>query len=137
MRINFSQGLTGTSHPHEEHSPLEKTKSASSGGGDTLFVGNLSFDTEEAAIEQFFEECGQISEVRIVTSYDGRSKGFAYVQFASAEAAKKALGLNGQELDGRPVRLDLSDGARGSGGSGSRGSGRGGRGGRGGFRGGY
>lgn len=66
---------------------------------------------------------------------DGRAKGFAHVQFSSPDAAKKAMELNGVELDGRAVRLDLSTSGRG--GSGGRGGFRGGdRGGRGGFRGG-
>ncbi len=69
---------------------------------------------------------------------DGRPKGFAHVEFESPEAASKALELNGQTLDDRQLRLDLSSSSnRGSGGD--RGGFRGGRGGfgdRGGFRGG-
>ncbi len=64
----------------------------------------------------------------MVTSHDGRSKGFAYVQFETPEGVRQAMKLNGQELEGRPVRLDQS---------GTEKSSRGGRGGRGGFRGGF
>ena len=60
---------------------------------------------------------------------DGRAKGFAHVEFETAEAAQKALEFNGKRLDDRELRLDLSP-SRSSGGD------RGGRGGRGGFRGG-
>ena len=67
---------------------------------------------------------------------DGRSKGFAYVQFSSPDGAKKALELNGFELDGRAVRLDLSQSNK-SGGGGGRGGFGGGRGGFGGGRGGF
>ena len=67
---------------------------------------------------------------------DGRSKGFAYVQFSSPDGAKKALELNGFELDGRAVRLDLSQSNR-SGGGGGRGGFGGGRGGFRGDRGGF
>ena len=75
---------------------------------------------------------------------EGRPKGFAHVEFATPEGAKKALELNGQELDGRGLRLDLST-PRTGGGGGSFGGDRGGRGGfgggrggdRGGFRGGF
>jgi nucleolin len=79
-----------------------------------------------------------------------RAKGFAHIEFASNEAAKKALEMNGQDLDGRNVKVDLSaprtggasrggrggfGGGRGRGGSEDRGAfrGFGGRGGRGGF----
>lgn len=65
---------------------------------------------------------------------DGRPKGFAHIEFESHDAAKSALDLNGSDLDGRALRLDLSSGSRG-GGSGF-GGGRGRSGDRGGFRGG-
>jgi RNA recognition motif-containing protein len=75
-----------------------------------LFVGNLSYTTEEKALEQAFEEFGEIRGVRIVTSSkDGRSKGFGYVEFASAESAANALqARSGFELDGRGLRLDFA-----------------------------
>jgi hypothetical protein len=57
-----------------------------------LFVGNLSWITEEKALEQAFEEFGELRGVRIVTSSkDGRSKGFGYVEFTSSESAANAL----------------------------------------------
>ena len=69
---------------------------------------------------------------------EGRPKGFAHVEFDTPEAAKSALELNGGDLDGRQLRLDLSTPSRRGGGfgggfgGGNRGD-RGGRGGRGGF----
>ena len=66
---------------------------------------------------------------------DGRPKGFAHVEFENPESAKSALELNGQDLDGRALRLDLSSGSSRGGGSGF-GGGRGRSGDRGGFRGG-
>jgi nucleolin len=67
-----------------------------------------------------------------------RPKGFAHVEFETAEGAQEALKLNGQELDGRGLRLDLSSSSGGGsrGGRGGFGGGRGGRGGFGGFGGG-
>ncbi len=63
---------------------------------------------------------------------DGQPKGFAHIEFETPEAAKKAVALNGQELDGRALRLDISHPS-----GGGRGGGRGGfGGGRGGFGGG-
>ncbi len=64
----------------------------------------------------------------------GRCKGFCHIEFDAPESAKKAIQLNGQELDGRPVKLDLSEPKR-NGGGGRGGGDRGFRGG-GGFRGG-
>jgi RNA recognition motif-containing protein len=76
----------------------------------TLFVGNLSWTTEEKTLEQAFAEFGELRGVRIVTSSkDGHSRGFGYVEFISAESAVKALQVRtGFELDGRSLRLDFS-----------------------------
>ena len=106
---------------------------AQSGGAggeepNTLFVGNLGFRTEQWAIEEFFKECGTVTQVRIALDENERPRGFAHVEFSEPAAAKEALKLAGQALDGRAVRLDLSHSKRGGGGGGF-GGGRGGRGG--------
>ena len=101
---------------------------APAGESTTVFVGNVGFKTQQGSLRAFFGECGKIREVRIPMNEEGRPKGFAHVEFETAEAAQKALSLHEQELDGRQLRVDLSS-ARGSGGGA-------GRGGRGGFRGG-
>jgi len=108
-----------------------------------IFVGNLSFKTDENSIRDFFDGCGNIDDVRIA-SHDGKSKGFCHVEFESIEAASKAMRKNGSDLDGRDIRVDFSsqrrEGGRGGGGRGGydrrdRDGFRGGRGGRGGSRG--
>ncbi|KAJ6531545.1 hypothetical protein B0H10DRAFT_1750698, partial [Mycena sp. CBHHK59/15] len=111
----------------------------------TLFVGNLAFGVDEDTVWGFFNECGgAVKSVRLPTDRDtGRPKGFGYVEFEDIEGAKKAYAAaNGQEIEGRAIRLDYSQprdsngggGRGGRGGFGDRGGGRGGRGGgRGGF----
>ncbi|PIA15028.1 RNA-binding domain-containing protein [Coemansia reversa NRRL 1564] len=98
----------------------------------TLFVGNLSFHSNEEGIREAFAECGNVVSVRIVTDRDtGRPKGFGYIEFDSLEAAASAMEWNGSDLDGRNIRLDYSA-PRPNNGGGARGGGRGGaRGGRG------
>lgn len=113
---------------------------------DTLFVGNMPWSASEDALRDMFSEKGNIMGIRLPTDPEsGRPKGFGYVQFSSVDEARQAQGdLNGQELDGRPLRLDFSTprpsngGSPRGGGRGGRGGGggRGGRGGRGGFGGG-
>lgn len=106
-----------------------------SGESTTLFVGNLGFRTTQNGLRDFFSSCGEVKDVRIAMGEDGRPKGFAHVEFETPDAAKSAVAYNGQELDGRALRLDLSHS---SGGGGGRGGGRGGfGGGRGGGRGGF
>lgn len=110
------------------------------GSGNTVFVGNLSFQSTKESVEQCFKGCGAVNEVRIAMGNDGRPRGFAHVEFADAESVEKALKLNGQDLDGRNIKVDVAGNKGGDGNRGGR-SDRGGRFGgrsrsRGGFRGG-
>ncbi len=93
-----------------------------------LFVGNLSYETTEDDLRQFFAGVGNVASVSLVTERDsGRSKGFAFVEMATAEDAQKAISqLNGQMLQNRTVRVDLAR-PREERGGGDRGGGRGGR----------
>lgn len=100
-----------------------------------LFVGNLSYQTTEDDLRQLFAGVGSVSSVTLVTERDsGRSKGFAFVEMATAEEAQKAISeLNGQTLHDRSIRVDMARPReeRGSGGGGGGGfdrpRGRGGR----------
>ena len=95
-----------------------------------LFVGNLSFQTTESELQALFEQFGEITRVQIMTDRDtGRSRGFAFVEMTSDEAAAKAIeALNGKDLGGRALNVNEArpkpEGRGGRGGSG--GGGRGG-----------
>uniref|UniRef100_A0A7M4FCT5 Cold inducible RNA binding protein n=1 Tax=Crocodylus porosus TaxID=8502 RepID=A0A7M4FCT5_CROPO len=103
-----------------------------------LFVGGLSFDTNEQSLEQVFSKYGQISEVVVVKDRETqRSRGFGFVTFENIDDAKDAMmAMNGKSVDGRQIRVDQagkssenrSRGYRG-GSAGGRGFFRGGRGG--------
>lgn len=106
-----------------------KPQGAAEGGEDvtTVFVGNLGFRTEQWAIEEFFGACGTIKAVRIALGEDERPRGFAHVEFSSNAEAQEAMKLAGGMIDGREIRLDLSQTRSRSGGDrGGRGGGRGG-----------
>ncbi|KAJ6365959.1 hypothetical protein OIU77_002513 [Salix suchowensis] len=77
-------------------------------GSKTLFVGNLSFQVERADVENFFKGAGEVADVRFALDADQRFRGFGHVEFTTAEAAQKALKLNGTTFLGRDVRLDLA-----------------------------
>ncbi len=104
-----------------------------------LYVGNLPFSVTEQDLEDLFGQSGQVESTNIVTDRDtGRSRGFAFVEMDSREAADAAIqALNGFEMDGRSLTVNEArpKESRGGGGGGSRG-GFGGGGGRGGFGGG-
>jgi RNA recognition motif-containing protein len=105
-----------------------------------LYVGNLAFHTTENTLLQTFSSCGTVTEAKLVLDREtGRSRGFAFVSMATDAEANAAIEqLNGADLDGRALRVNIAEERRPSGGGGGfRGGGGGGpRGGGGGSRGG-
>jgi|SRR5712671_2413514 len=105
-----------------------------------LYVGNLSFQTDENALSAAFAADGRnVTSVKIMTDRDtGRSRGFAFVEMASEQDAQSAIqAMNGAELDGRQLRVNEAEPRpAGGGGGGSRGGYGGGGGGGGGYGGG-
>jgi len=97
-----------------------------------LFVGGLAWETDDSSLRQAFAAHGEVSEAQVVVDRNtGRSRGFGFVSFGSQEEAQRARdALNGQQVDGREIRVDIA--AERSEGDRPRGGGRGGyRGGRG------
>ncbi len=72
-----------------------------------LYVGNLSYDTTEAALHDLFAAIGEVTSVALITDRaTGRSKGFAFVEMADDAAAQTAINeLNEKELDGRAIKV--------------------------------
>ena len=75
-----------------------------------LYVGNLSYDTSEASIRTAFEAHGEVTSVNLITDRDsGRPKGFGFVEMGTAEEAQKAKGaLDGTQMDGRALKVDVA-----------------------------
>ncbi len=75
-----------------------------------LFVGSLSWDTNDEGLRHAFSPHGTIEEAIVISDRDsGRSRGFGFVTFEDDEAADKAVAaLNGTELDGRTIRVDVA-----------------------------
>jgi len=73
-----------------------------------IFVGNLDFNTSEDELRQLFEVHGQVDRVAIMTDRDtGRSRGFGFVEMASAEDGEKAIAaLNGSQVGGRTLNVN-------------------------------
>ncbi len=85
-----------------------------------LFIGNLSFKLAENDIRNLFEKFGTITEIAIPTNREtGKARGFAFITFETEDAAKKALTLDGTEVDGRKIRVSIATGEKRTGGSGS------------------
>ena len=81
-----------------------------------LFVGNISYRMTEDELRDTFGEFGDVTDTHIVTDREtGRSKGFAFITFAEASGAEAALKLDGTDLGGRQIRVNLAKEDRGGG----------------------
>src|SRR6202012_420016 len=104
-----------------------------------LFVGNLSFNTTENDLQEAFAAHGQVVEANLMMDrMTGRSRGFAFITYSTPDEAQKAIAaMNGAQLDGRALTVNIArpkeDRPAGGGGGGGRrefGGGNGGGGGR-------
>jgi len=73
-----------------------------------IFVGNLSYGASDADLRKAFESFGTVSSASvIVDKFTGKSRGFGFVEMPDAAQAKAAIeGLNNQDLNGRPMRVN-------------------------------
>ena len=98
-----------------------------------IYVGNLSYDTDDQSLQELFATYGNVSSARvIIDKFSGRSKGFGFVEMPDTAEANAAIGaLNEQEFQGRNLRVNESQpkprNDRPRGGDGGGGGGGGGR----------
>lgn len=92
-----------------------------------LFIGGLAFSTSTDRLREVFAQTGVVESAAVVTDRDtGNSRGFGFVEMATAEEAAEAVKqLNGKEVDGRTLKVELANsagtgGGRSSGGGGYR-----------------
>lgn len=78
--------------------------------GKKLFVGGLSWGTDEETLRNGFAEYGNVVEAKVIFDRDtGRSRGFGFVTFGEESEAQAALdALNGTDFDGRVIRVDFA-----------------------------
>ncbi|MBI2395638.1 MAG: RNA-binding protein, partial [Deltaproteobacteria bacterium] len=96
-----------------------------------LYVGNLSFNTTKASLQEAFSANGrEVTDVHVVMDREtGQSRGFGFVTLATPQMAREAMAeMNGAVVDGRPLRVNEAEErpARGGGGGGGFGGGGGG-----------
>jgi RNA recognition motif-containing protein len=86
-----------------------------------IYVGNLPYSVTDSSLESNFAEFGRVASAKVMMDREtGRSKGFGFVEMASAEVVQAAInGLNGMTVDGRSIVVNLArprEAASGSGG---------------------
>ena len=98
-----------------------------------LYVGGLSYSTTSETLREYFAQCGTVESASVITDkFSGQSRGFGFVEMATAEEAQRAISeLNGKDLDGRKITVNVSNprtpgsgGGRGPGGPRGAGAGR-------------
>lgn len=75
-----------------------------------LFIGGLSWNTNEGGLRAAFEQFGELDEVKVVVDRNtNRSRGFGFITFQNEADAQTAIDeMNGKELDGRTIKVDVA-----------------------------
>ena len=91
-----------------------------------IYVGNLSFDVTEAQLQEAFAAFGTVDKANVVTDrMTGRSRGFGFVEMGNDDEGKAAIeALNGSDLGGRALTVNLAKPKVDRGGGGGGGGGR-------------
>ena len=91
--------------------------------GRKLYVGNLPYSVTEDRLSDAFADCGTVDSARVITDRDtGRSKGFGFVEMSSDDEAQAAIEkFDGQDFEGRSVKVNEAKPREDRGGGGGRG----------------
>jgi RNA recognition motif-containing protein len=87
-----------------------------------LYVGNLPFSATESDLRSLFQAHGTVASVNVITDREtGRARGFAFVEMEQASDADNAIrALDGSDMGGRSLRVNVAEDKRGGGGGGPR-----------------
>ncbi|XP_054802689.1 29 kDa ribonucleoprotein A, chloroplastic [Prosopis cineraria] len=106
LRVNFGPP------PRKENAPFRGSRGGyASDTGNRVHVGNLAWGVDNLALETLFAEQGKVLEAKVIYDREsGRSRGFGFVTYGSAEEVNGAIeSLNGVDLNGRAIRVSLAD----------------------------
>jgi RNA recognition motif-containing protein len=86
-----------------------------------IYVGNLPFSATEDAVRNQFAQYGTVESVALINDREtGRPRGFGFVEMSKADAARAIQSLNGQDMGGRPLKVNEAQDKPRSGGGGFR-----------------
>ncbi len=73
-----------------------------------IYVGNLSYNTQEKELEELFRQYGEVASARVIADREtNRSKGFGFVEMPDEQSAQAAISaLNGSDFMGRPLKVN-------------------------------
>lgn len=75
-----------------------------------IYVSNLSFNVQDEDLREYFGDYGEVSSAKVIMDRDtNRSRGFGFVEMPDESAAQKAIKeLDGAQIDGRPIRVNVA-----------------------------
>jgi cold-inducible RNA-binding protein len=99
--ITFTGAFVPTLPTNQTTQPMNPTR---------LFVGNLPYQTLEQDIQDMFSQAGNVTSVNLMfDKFTGKSRGFAFVELATAEEANKAVEMfNGKDMQGRALTVNIA-----------------------------
>ena len=84
-----------------------------------LYVGNLPFTATEDSVRALFTPHGTVEKISLISDRDtGRPRGFGFVEMSNADASRAMQALNGQDFDGRALKINEAQDRAGGGGNG-------------------
>ena len=76
----------------------------------SIYIGNLAWSTTEDSISNLFSNYGNVISVKLpLDRENGRPRGFGFVEMDDADASRAISALNGQDLDGRTLRVNKAE----------------------------
>jgi RNA recognition motif-containing protein len=96
--------IAGRAHARPSSGKKERAARRSDASGKVeLYVGNLSYDVDDKELGKAFQEFGKVASARIITNrFNGKSKGYGFVEMAVRDQAMDAIrSMNGKEIKGR------------------------------------
>lgn len=75
-----------------------------------IYVGNLPYSVTDSELQEMFAQYGEVTSARVISDREtGRAKGFGFVEMRDSADANKAIeALNGQDMNGRALRVNES-----------------------------
>ncbi len=84
-----------------------------------IYVGNLPFSATEESLRALFSAHGTVEKISLITDRDtGKPRGFGFVEMSNSDASRAMQALNGQDFEGRALRINEAQERQRSGGGG-------------------
>lgn len=111
LRVNLREEASRSLRVNLRDKPRSEQRNPNNNDGQhRVYIGNLSWDVNEEILNEVFSEHGNLLDAKIVFDREtGRSRGFGFITFSTLSEAEAAVAsLNGKELEGRAMRVDLA-----------------------------